>query len=160
MASAFWPMAKLFTICHLFLIYLHFKGFQQRRCRHRRRNKFSQLSTFWQLSAMLAPLAIPFPSPIPFRFFRFLYFILYFLYSYLNTICNTYKRHSISTWSPNKGHSHWDFPHGMLSICHRRLWWAQSSAPSVSSSLICRPENVSALIKFCTDFQVDKRPYS
>lgn len=108
----------------------------------------------------LLPLAIPFPSPIPFRFFRFLYFILYFLYSYLNTICNTYKRHSISTWSPNKGHSHWDFPHGMLSICHRRLWWAQSSAPSVSSSLICRPENVSALIKFCTDFQVDKRPYS
>lgn len=97
---------------------------------------------------------------LPFRFFRFLYFILYFLFSYLNTICNTYKRHSISTWSPNKGHSHWDFPHGMLSICHRRLWWAQSSAPSVSSSLICRPENVSALIKFCTDFQVDKRPYS
>lgn len=103
----------------------------------------------------LLPLA-----SIPFRFFRFLYFILYFLFSYLNTICNTYKRHSISTWSPNKGHSHWDFPHGMLSICHRRLWWAQSSAPSVSSSLICRPENVSALIKFCTDFQVDKRPYS
>lgn len=44
----------------------------------------------------------------------------------------------------------------MLSICHRRLWWAQSSARSVSSSLICRPENVSALIKLCTDFQVDK----
>lgn len=90
-------------------------------------------------------------------FFFIFYFILYFLYSYLNTICNTYKRHSISTWSPNKGHSHWDFPHGMLSICHRRLWWAQSSARSVSSSLICRPENVSALIKFCTDLKVDKR---
>lgn len=67
----------------------------------------------------------------------------------LNTICNTYKRHSISTWSPNKGRSHLDFPHGMLSICHRRLWWAQSSAPSVSSSLICRPGKcVAALIKF------------
>lgn len=112
---------------------------------------------------MLAPPSHSFPSfaHSPSFLSLFIFFILYFLFSYLNTICNTYKRHSISTWSPNKGHSHWDFPHGMLSICHRRLWWAQSSARSVSSSLICRPENVSALIKFCTaDFQVDKRPES
>lgn len=161
MASAFWPMANYsqFVICLWFICIL--KAFNNGDVDIADVINLAGCLPFGscrQCSLLFPYLLTRFPLSFVFlAFFFIFYFILYFLFSYLNTICNTYKRHSISTWSPNKGHSHWDFPHGMLSICHRRLWWAQSSARSVLSSLICRPENVSALIKFCTDLKVDKR---
>lgn len=150
MAAAFWPIANYsqFVICLWFICILKaFNGDDDSDSDGDGDDddgviNFSWLSTFLLAVGKFLP------------FFWVIFSGIHSIYIYildLNTICNTYKRHSISTWSPNRGRSHLDFPHGMLSICHRRLWWAQSSARSVSSSLICRPAKcVSALIKFRT----------